>query len=289
MTTLILGSTGFLGRNFALHLNEGIVKHASELDAGLDQEILVRKLAGPEDIEFLEIEKYERVINCIAMASIETCKANPKQALWVNSELPGLLASKCHSSGVRFLHFSTDAVFNGSISFATENDIPNPKSIYGTSKLLGDTLVLNSNPDALILRVNFFGTNHRGPSLFDYFYDSLVKGKNAFGYTDLYFTPTFVGDLIRMTLELDGLGVSGLIHAVGSERISKYEFGEKIANILGLDQNFITKIPANGLSRMKARSLDLSLSNKKLISFGVQPRSYLEGLSQLISTLHGSI
>jgi dTDP-4-dehydrorhamnose reductase len=287
MKTLILGSTGFLGSNFSQGILENVTKHVSEKTNEAGNDTVVRKLSTPEDIEFLEIEKYERVINCIAIANIEDCKADPKKALWINSELPGLVASKCLKYGTRFVHFSTDAVFNGSISFATEEDTPNPKSIYGTSKLLGDTLVLNANPDALILRVNFFGSNPRGSSLFDYFYNAFKSGQNTFGYSDLYFTPTYVRDLVRMTLEIDSKGVCGLVHAVGSERISKYEFGSQIRENLGLDNSFITKIPANGLLRMQARSLDLSLSNRKLISYGIQPQSYLDGLNQLISDLRG--
>ncbi len=287
MKTLILGSRGFLGSNFSQGILQNVTKHVSKRTSAPGDDIVVRTLSGPEDVEFLEIEKYQRVINCIAIANIEDCKMDPKKALWINAELPRLVASKCLKNGTRFIHFSTDAVFNGSISFATEEDTPNPKSIYGTTKLLGDTLVLNANPDALILRVNFFGSNPRGSSLFDYFYNAFKSGQSTFGYSDLYFTPTYVKDLVRMTLEIDSIGVCGLVHAVGSERISKYEFGSKIREYLGLDSRFITKIPANGLSRMQARSLDLSLSNRKLIRYGIQPQSYLEGLKQLISELRG--
>lgn len=287
MKTLILGSRGFLGSNFSQGILQNVTKHVSERTSAPGDDTVVRTISGPEDVEFLEIEKYQRVINCIAIANIEDCKMDPKRALWINAELPRLVASKCLKNGTRFIHFSTDAVFNGSISFATEEDTPNPKSIYGTTKLLGDTLVLNANPDALILRVNFFGSNPRGSSLFDYFYNAFKSGQSTFGYSDLYFTPTYVKDLVRMTLEIDSIGVCGLVHAVGSERISKYEFGSKIREYLGLDSRFITKIPANGLSRMQARSLDLSLSNRKLIRYGIQPQSYLEGLKQLISELRG--
>ncbi len=101
--------------------------------------------------------EFDTVINCVAVASHEACEKDPETAEAINSVFPGVWASAANEIGARFVHISTDAVFDGTSSgLYVENDETRPESVYGSTKVRGEQAVLGANPRALVLRVNFF-------------------------------------------------------------------------------------------------------------------------------------
>jgi dTDP-4-dehydrorhamnose reductase len=86
---------------------------------------------------------------------------------------------------------------------------------------------------------------------------------------------------VRLILELAGKSHTGIIHVVGDERISKYEFATKISNIFELGSRYITRVEAPIDKMSTLRGHDLSLDNRKLKSLGLLPRSIEDGLLSL--------
>ncbi len=78
------------------------------------------------------------VIHCAALANLEDCEADPALAEQLNTELPAKLAAHVARGGARLLHVSTDAVFDGQKGDYTEQDAPNPLSVYARTKLEGE-------------------------------------------------------------------------------------------------------------------------------------------------------
>jgi dTDP-4-dehydrorhamnose reductase len=218
---------------------------------------------------------FECIINCVANANIEDCEENPQSADFLNAELPKSLAETTRITGARFVHFSTDAVFDGVKKFKVESDEARPQTAYGKSKLRGEDLVIAANPKALIARVNFFGLSTRKTSLFNYFYHGLEDNQRLKGYSNVYFTPLYVIDTVAAIDQLLELNQSGIVHVAGSERISKLEFGKKIAKIWEFDEDLIT--PADYQSDI-TRALDLSLGTIKLSGLGIKTPSLEESL-----------
>ena len=94
------------------------------------------------------------------------------------------------------MHVSTDAVFDGQAAATTEQDTPNPLSIYARTKLDGERGVAEANPDAIIARVNLYGWSLSGRrSLAEFFFNNLSAGKRVKGFTDVYFCPLLANDL----------------------------------------------------------------------------------------------
>ena len=62
---------------------------------------------------FLEMQNCRTIINCTALADIEKCESDPEMAYWINCELPGIFSSISKSLDFKFVHISTDAVFDG--------------------------------------------------------------------------------------------------------------------------------------------------------------------------------
>ena len=208
----------------------------------------------------------DALIHCAANANVDACELDPDTAATLNAVLPGKLASACMDRDIRFLHISTDAVFDGrKEGVYTEDDAPNPLSVYAQTKLDGEYAVLDANPNAAIARVNFFGWSLSGTrSLAEFFVNNLGAGKKVNGFDDVYFCPLFVGDLAEILTKMLKKNLSGRYHAVGSRAITKYEFGQEIAKTFGFDAGLIRPISVSASGLTAKRSTNLRLSVHKL-------------------------
>jgi dTDP-4-dehydrorhamnose reductase len=180
--------------------------------------------------------------------------------------------------GTRLIHLSTDAVFDGKRGWYHENDIPAPIHPYGKAKAEAELMVICGMPlsktysqkqGTLAVRTTIEGKNAVivrtsliwGLDPMDmrtlYLTDCLKIGKRVALFTDEYRCPVYVDELATAILELLSLDFRGIIHIAGPERISRYEFGMKLAQKLGLNSSGITP----GLSKLseKIRPLDCSI------------------------------
>lgn len=270
MRILVTGASGLLGLNLALeaakkdHTVFGLVNsHSLHTDAFT---VIEADLLAPDTVErILEQTQPDWVIHCAALAIVDACEADPTRARQLNTELPRKLAAHVARGGARLLHISTDAVFDGERGNYTEEDAPNPLSVYALTKLDGERAVAGANPDAAIARVNLFGWSLSGKrSLSEFFFYNLKAGKPVMGFTDVYFCPLLANDLADILLKMLSARLSGLYHAVSSECISKFVFGTALAQQFGLDKRLVipTLVAQAGLKA--ARSPNLTLRTERL-------------------------
>ncbi|MBT3336632.1 MAG: SDR family oxidoreductase [Anaerolineae bacterium] len=286
MKILVTGASGLLGLNLSLQMAE---KHTI---IGVDRSKLVNTPFDLIKLDLLDLaalpklldeSKPDAVIHCAANALVDACELTPDIASTLNAVLPGQLASACAERDVRFLHISTDAVFDGTKEgIYTEDDAPNPLGVYAQTKLDGEYAVLDANPAAAIARVNFFGWSLSGTrSLSEFFVNNLGAGKNVNGFDDVYFCPMFVGDLADTLVGMLEKSLSGLYHVVGSRAITKYEFGQAIANQFGFDAGLINPISVSdaGLTAKRSQNLRLSI-NKLSTALGYDIPDFSTGLAK---------
>lgn len=288
--TLVLGGGGFLGSYISRMISSDSVIHQSgrsPVTSNFGKYFLDIRQNNLEDLrKYILNNDFECIINCVANANIEDCEQNPESADFLNAELPEFLAETTNMTGAKFVHFSTDAVFDGVKKFKVESDVARPQTAYGKSKLRGEDLVIAADPKALIARVNFFGLSTRKTSLFNYFYYGLDDNQRLDGYSNIYFTPLHVVDTLAAIHQLLELNQSGIVHVAGSERISKLEFGKKIAKIWEFDEDLIT--PTEYQSDI-CRALDLSLDTTKLSGLGIKTPSLEESLVMMRESNLGSL
>ena len=269
MRILITGASGLLGLNLSLESAKEHTVFGQVNNHPLHTEAFTTiktDLLTPDAVQrLLEQTQPDWVIHCAAMANIDACETDPWQARQMNTEVPRKLAELVARGGARLLHVSTDAVFDGKRGNYSEEDAPNPLSVYALTKLDGEHAVAQANPQAIIARVNLYGWSLSGKrSLAEFFFYNLQAGKPVMGFTDVFFCPLLTNDLAYIFLRMLATDLSGLYHIVSRECISKYDFGVRIAQRFGLNEDLITPTSVNEGGLAAARAPKLTLRSEKI-------------------------
>src|SRR6478752_4625800 len=156
---LVTGGNGQLGKE---------LQELSSLHTGLEFIFLSREDLPIHQFElvrnYFKTIKPAYCINCAAYTAVDKAESEKDLAFQINGEAVGVLAAVCKEHNTKFIHISSDYVFNGDGTYPyTENFPTDPINVYGASKLEGDTQVMNLNPDSIIIRTSWvyssFGKN----------------------------------------------------------------------------------------------------------------------------------
>lgn len=159
---LILGKTGQLSRSLSEVFAHAQIDYRcvgrDELDFSKDEQTFLRNL------EIITSPSVATVINAVAYTQVDKAEDETTLANRVNGDSPGWVAKMCAAKNIRFIHFSTDYVFDGEgLDPKNETSPKQPLNAYGQSKLLGEQLVMAANPASLVLRISWvyspYGTN----------------------------------------------------------------------------------------------------------------------------------
>lgn len=269
MKLLITGASGLLGINLAMEAmreHEVVGVDRGKLQSAPFQVFKTNFYNNRAFEPMLDSVQPDWVINCAALANLEECEKHPDQAQILNVVLPRELAAACAERDVKFIHLSTDAVFDGTKEGAyTEDDKPSPQGVYSQTKLDSEYEVQEANPDAIVARVNFFGwslSGHR--SLPEFFVNNLSEGKNVNGFTDVTFCPMWVNHLAQTLIAMLEKDLHGLYNVVGAQPMNKYQFGVEVAKRFGLDESLISPQSVEKSELTAKRSHNLWLSVHKL-------------------------
>ena len=284
---LVTGASGLLGVNFSLFALE----RGHEVIGTVNQHALKKAPFETLSVDLVRSGSIEKIVEDVrpdiilptaAMAIIDSCDKHPDLSKRNNAEVPGDIACLSKRLGIRLVHVSTDAVFDGETGGYTEDDLPNPLSTYASHKLAGEKAVLALDPDAIIARVNFFGWSLTGNrSLSEWFFNNLSAKEQVNGFTDVYFCPLLVNDLACLLLKMIQKPLSGVYHVLAPAALSKYEFGVSIARQFGLDETLIKPMSWQEGGLRAARSPNLILKVDKLCrDLGENPPIPSEGIKE---------
>lgn len=149
MRILLTGSTGQVGYELERSLQglgDVIAVKRSQMDlSDLDQ---VR--------DVINAIKPDLIVNPAAYTAVDLAESAPDLAMRINADAPALMASELKKLGGALIHYSTDYVFDGAKTGGyTEDDLPNPQSVYGCSKFAGEQAIQASEVPHLILRTSW--------------------------------------------------------------------------------------------------------------------------------------
>jgi dTDP-4-dehydrorhamnose reductase len=269
---LITGGSGLLALNWAVSLRD-------KSDVVLCFHERVVNLAGvtttvcaldsvSQIVECLKQEKPDIVIHTAGLTSVEKCEENPELAEYINVTIAKNVAAACAAENIQLVHISTDHLFDGVQSLLSEEENPSSVNIYGLTKARAEEAVYAENQKALIIRTNFFGwgTKYR-KSFSDFVVDALRNKQPIQLFDDVFYTPIHAGCLSQITHALLEKGAIGVFNVVGDERITKYNFGRKLADRFELDASLIKRSKILDKHNLVERPMDMSLSNSKVCAY----------------------
>ena len=205
--------------------------------------------------------KPDYIINCAALTNLDQIELNPSNAYAVNAHGAKNLAIVSLKKKIKFIHISTDSVFDGKKGLYKEDDLPNPINEYSKSKKMGEDFVKEISEKHIIVRTNFYGNNQNEKFLFNWIVKNLQQKIPITGFDDVIFNPLEIENLSSMIIELIRTDFFGTIHISSDYPMSKFEFATTIAKKLNYDTSLIKKGSIKEADFIAKRPLNTSLSN----------------------------
>lgn len=198
--------------------------------------------------EFFNSFKPDYVINCAAYTAVDKAEepAELEMVNSVNADAVGFLAKACRQHGAKFVHISTDYVFDGTATAPyKESEITAPVSVYGATKLKGEQLAVQYT-EPIIIRTAWvysaYGKNFVKTMM------NLMQTKPALNVvSDQHGTPTYAADLAKAILDIIASGnwQAGIYHYTNEGEISWFDFATAIKNITNSNCE-VKPIPTSG-------------------------------------------
>lgn len=229
----------------------------------------------------------DAVIHTAALSQPNRCEQAPDLSYAINVETTRVLAQVCGASGtgrsanrqIPFVFTSTDQVFDGQSPPYNEASPANPISLYGRHKVEAEVLIQALHPTAVICRLPLlYGPPSPTAECFlQGFVRTLEAGQPLHLFTDEFRTPAYVEDAAAgLLLALEK--ATGLLHLNGPERLSRYDFGLRMAEVFGLEQDLILPSKQADVAMPAARPPDVSSNSERAFNLGYCPREVVAGL-----------
>lgn len=271
---VITGANGQLGRELERRLGQfHTVVSLSKNDLDISEKEEVYK-------KITQIEP-QIIIHAAAFTAVDQCETDCSKAFEVNSLGTGNVSIAANMVGARVFYISSDYVFDGNKqSPYLEEDVPNPQSIYGMSKWIGEQLVLSINNGTVIRTSWLYG--HDGKNFVKTMLELAKKNKEIRVVNDQVGSPTYVNDLAETISHLFDKK-NGIYHVSNAGSCSWYIFAKAIFEEAGFDPNLVKIITTEEFGALAPRPHFSVLENKALLRERVQiPRPWNEALKDFI-------
>lgn len=288
---LITGGSGLLGQFLNLTISNQCKLHTTfKNNPGNCKDFpfsVVDILNEDELKELFENVKPDIVIHSAAITNpVQKENQTSKEYFDTNVNATKNIAILCEQYESKMIYISTDLVYAGYRgSFLKEDAKLIPASLYAETKLVGEMKVKESTDNYLILRTALlygFGLNH-SKCHFQNMYVDLKNRKPVKLFTDQYRTPISLTDASLIIAQLVKMDlINETINLGGTERVSRFEMGEMLCDLAGLDKNLLQKITMDEIPNFP-KVEDVSLNIDKLISLNLKPRSIEENINEIIT------
>ncbi|MBT3418336.1 MAG: SDR family oxidoreductase [Flavobacteriales bacterium] len=291
MKVLITGSNGLLGQKLLHKLR---VDNSVDLIATSIGENRVSEKSGYKYISLditnkQEIEKVvfsekpDIIINTASMTNVDVCEDKKQECDTLNVDAVKYLSDCAINIDAHLIQISTDFIFDGENGPYSEDDIPNPLSYYGLSKLKSETILLESSCRWTILRtIIVFGVaeNLSKGNIVLWAKGALEKGEPLNIIDDQFRAPTLAEDLADACILSFQKAKYGIYNASGKDIMSIFEIVERIARHYNYSTKNMNRISTTTLNQTAGRpprtGFILDKAKKEL---GYNPHSFEECLS----------
>lgn len=282
MKTLIVGASGQVGAALARRLGEAATPLRGRGDLDLRDAAAVARAVS---------EARPRVVfNLAAYNAVDAAEADAEGAFAVNALGPLHLARTCRAAGALLVHFSSDYVFDGRDQRPIPEDrCPRPLSVYGASKLAGETLVAATGVDHLIVRTSGVfasgGSRDKGGSFVERVVERARGGQTLRVVDDQRFAPTYAPDLAQAALALVDAGARGVFHVTNDGACTWHELAVAALEEAGVSAP-VEAITSADLDAPAARPRYSVLDTARYRALGLAPlRPWRDALREMAASL----
>ena len=293
MKTLIIGANGFTGRRILQSLSrQGIYELTGcslheDILPGNNYRFVQADMNNHPAIDRLIAEiRPDVVINGSALSVPDYCESHHEEAYAANVLAVENIARCCEKAGSRFIHLSTDFVFDGKkAELYTETDTPAPVNYYGISKYQGEQAVTaNCSNYANVRVVVVYGKALPGQhgNILQLVKNRLRAGQEIRVVSDQYRPPTWVQDIVDGVEKLMHISQNGIWHICGDECLSIADIAYRVADYFKLDRSLIVPVTTEEMNEAtpRPRFSGLSIEKAKRI-LGYAPHSLEEGMAEM--------
>ncbi|MDX2244595.1 MAG: family 1 glycosylhydrolase [Leptolyngbyaceae cyanobacterium bins.302] len=255
---LITGATGTLGQAFA---------RLCEV-RGIPYYLLSRQemdITNPAAVDQVldELQPWA-VVNAAGYVRVDDAEREPHLCLRINAEGAAILANACVQRNVGLVNFSSDLVFDGDRTQPyLESHAVAPLNVYGHSKVQAERWALYHHPCSLMIRTSAFFSPWDEYNFLTIVLRTLTAGQPFVAATDAIVSPTYVPDLVNVSLDLLIDGECGLWHLANSGAIAWAELARQTANLAGLDPSAIQPCSMKTLGLAASRPAYSVLSSER--------------------------
>lgn len=273
---MVFGGDGFFGKRLLSIRRSGVYLQGTSRNINEDPNLFFFDAKDVNSIyNLLKNNKPNVVINCIGYTNVDLCEIDSSYAKDINTIFPAELASITSKMGIKLVHISTD-------HYISEDDKPRTESTevwavneYGKTKIEAEEQIKKVNKNALIIRTNFFGYELNGGNLklLSNIKKSLESETDFTGFSDVYFSPVSIGELIEALFNLIEINASGIINIASNKVISKFEFAKLIARCLQIPESKIISTSISKSNLTSPRPNYLALDNslyKKMVNLNMK-------------------
>ncbi|MDQ7821843.1 MAG: SDR family oxidoreductase [Candidatus Eremiobacteraeota bacterium] len=210
----------------------------------------------------------EKIIHCAAIAHDD----EEERLRCVNIEGTANLAEYCKAHGAYLVHLSTDLVFDGEKGRYREDDELSPVGRYPLSKARAEEAVRESGARASIARIPInYGWSRDGTTFAEWILSRMRQGVQVPLFVDQFRSPIYLGNLAEALLELARRECPGTFHLAGADRITRYDFGLRMADLFRFPRELLAGVKMEEVAYRGSRSKDCSLDVTKARSLLATP------------------
>lgn len=294
---LITGSNGLLGQKLISLLREDpnyvVIATARGTNRFPDYNGYLYKSMDvcnrDEVASVVEELKPDYIVHTAAMTNVDQCETDRDNCWQLNVRSVEYLVEACRVNNVHFIHLSTDFIFDGKNGPYKEDDLAEPVSFYGDSKLAAERTIMKSTIRWAILRtVLVYGivNDMSRSNIILWVKKSLEEGKQITVVNDQWRTPTLAEDLAMGCMLSMKNNARGIYNISGKDFLSPLEMAYKTADYFGLNKALITPGDSSTFKQPAQRPPKTGfIIDKAQKDLGYNPHSFEEGINIVASQL----
>jgi len=212
------------------------------------------------------------VVNCAAYTAVDAAETDIDASTALNAEAPRHLALACRELGSRLVQVSTDYVFAGDAHEPYAEDSPTgPRTVYGRTKLAGETAVLEVLPDSAYVVRTAWLYGH-GPNFVRTMLQLAEHRPTLDVVDDQWGQPTSARDLAARIVELvRSAGPAGLYHGTNSGATTWNGLAREVFRLSGLDPERVRPTTSDAFVRPAPRPAYSVLGHDRWAFAGLGP------------------